>query len=483
MAETPPIIRSSKAFSVEIPEGSKSAKARRSDIVTNDEIDIHHKSTQFHEAGTDSLNEPDFHTAGDKVENSIFAPFFERADTFYHEETTQSGKDRFAGDASTAHSDHRLSLDESQVADNLQALPDSGNAADNLQALPDESFRDRQADISKEQALNDRFAGESHSPLNDRYASVAQEGLTNNVQGIAQQALHGHSEQLSQDDASNNRVPGTGTGALKNNLQPGPDAFSVSDRFGHEAQDNVQDRFGSSDTESVRDHRAGIDQDTAGNHRQGLGVEGLQGSGGSMAGQREPAVNHQGIGQDALRDNHQSPDDEALHDNRQALYGEDPQANRQALDNEALADNRQSLAAESLRNNSAALPDDALHDNMQALSDQALSGRKNTQDKAHAPDHVIGLPDTGQVLRPGPSPLAAKSNAEQTARLLQDSPHTGATATDAKASSFHAGQAADAAMIKAEKARRLEEFHGRVEAIRKSVSGVNHLLDDLEEKD
>ena len=28
----------------------------------------------------------------------------------------------------------------------------------------------------------------------------------------------------------------------------------------------------------------------------------------------------------------------------------------------------------------------------------------------------------------------------------------------------------------------MEEFHGRVEAIRKSVSGINHLLDDLQDK-
>jgi len=39
-----------------------------------------------------------------------------------------------------------------------------------------------------------------------------------------------------------------------------------------------------------------------------------------------------------------------------------------------------------------------------------------------------------------------------------------------------------AALSKAEKAKRMEEFHGRVEAIRKSVSGINHLLDDLQDK-
>jgi hypothetical protein len=39
-----------------------------------------------------------------------------------------------------------------------------------------------------------------------------------------------------------------------------------------------------------------------------------------------------------------------------------------------------------------------------------------------------------------------------------------------------------AALSKAEQAKRMEEFHGRVEAIRKSVSGINRLLDDLQDK-
>jgi len=30
--------------------------------------------------------------------------------------------------------------------------------------------------------------------------------------------------------------------------------------------------------------------------------------------------------------------------------------------------------------------------------------------------------------------------------------------------------------------KRQEEFHGRIDALRKSVSGINHILDELEEK-
>jgi hypothetical protein len=36
---------------------------------------------------------------------------------------------------------------------------------------------------------------------------------------------------------------------------------------------------------------------------------------------------------------------------------------------------------------------------------------------------------------------------------------------------------------KIEKEKRLEEFHGRVDAIRKTVSGINHKLDELDEEE
>ena len=44
-----------------------------------------------------------------------------------------------------------------------------------------------------------------------------------------------------------------------------------------------------------------------------------------------------------------------------------------------------------------------------------------------------------------------------------------------------ASDASTVAAAKLEQARKMGEFHGRVEAIRKSVSGVNHLLDELED--
>ena len=335
MATPPPIIRSSKAFSVEIPEGSNSAKSRRSDIVGNNDLDIHRKSSQFHEAGSDTLKSPDFHTDDGADARSVSDTSTDHTDKIHNE--TAADEDRYAVENSPALSENLQGFDQSQSPVNLIAVDENAQKEDNRQVLQDEAYRDRQAHGERGHALQDRFGTETNAPLKDRALSVEAQGLSSNVQGIAQDALH---------------------------------------------------------------------------------------------------------------NNQQSIDNEALHDNQQSI------------DNEALHDNNQALA------------DEGLHDNQQSIDNEALHGRKDTQAKAHVQDHVVALPDTHQVLKPGPSPLAVNPHAGQRPGVADHAP----TAPQLEADPQHA------ALSKAEKAKRMEEFHGRVEAIRKSVSGINHLLDDLQDK-
>ncbi len=359
MATPPPIIRSSKAFSVEIPEGSNSAKSRRSDIVGNNDLDIHRKSSQFHEAGSDTLKSPDFHTDDGADARSVSDTSTDHTDKIHNE--TAADEDRYAVENSHALSENLQGFDQSQSPVNLIAVDENAQKEDNRQVLQDEAYRDRQAHGESGHALQDRFGTETNAPLKDRALSVEAQGLSSNVQGIAQDALHN---------------------------------------------------------------------------------------------------NQQSIDNEALHDNQQSIDNEALHDNQQALADEVLHDNQQSIDNEALHDNNQALA------------DEGLHDNQQSIDNEALHGRKDTQAKAHVQDHVVALPDTHQVLKPGPSPLAVNPHAGQRPGVADHAP----TAPQLEADPQHA------ALSKAEKAKRMEEFHGRVEAIRKSVSGINHLLDDLQDK-
>ena len=299
MATPPPIIRSSKAFSVEIPEGSNSAKSRRSDIVGNNDLDIHRKSSQFHEAGSDTLKSPDFHTDDGADARSVSDTSTDHTDKIHNE--TAADEDRYAVENSHALSENLQGFDQSQSPVNLIAVDENAQKEDNRQVLQDEAYRDRQAHGESGHALQDRFGTETNAPLKDRALSVEAQGLSSNVQGIAQ---------------------------------------------------------------------------------------------------------------------------------------------------------------------------DALHNNQQSIDNEALHARKDTQAKAHVQDHVVALPDTHQVLKPGPSPLAVNPHAGQRPGVADHAP----TAPQLEADPQHA------ALSKAEKAKRMEEFHGRVEAIRKSVSGINHLLDDLQDK-
>ena len=347
MATPPPIIRSSKAFSVEIPEGSNSAKSRRSDIVGNNDLDIHRKSSQFHEAGSDTLKSPDFHTDDGADARSVSDTSTDHTDKIHNE--TAADEDRYAVENSHALSENLQGFDQSQSPVNLIAVDENAQKEDNRQVLQDEAYRDRQAHGESGHALQDRFGTETNAPLKDRALSVEAQGLSSNVQGIAQDALH---------------------------------------------------------------------------------------------------------------NNQQSIDNEALHDNQQSI------------DNEALHDNQQALADEVLHDNQQSIDNEALRDNQQALSDESIQGRKDNQAKAHVQDHVVALPNTHQVLKPGPSPLAVNPRSGQRPGVADHAPTPPHLETDSQ----------HAALSKSEKAKRIEEFHGRVEAIRKSVSGINNLLDDLQDK-
>ena len=399
MANPPPIIRSSKAFSVEIPEGSNSAKSRRSDIVANDDLDIHRKSSQFHEAGSDALKSPDFHTDDGADAHSVSDTSTDHADNIHHEAQAHTDKDRYAGEESHTLSVNLQGIDHNQAPANLIAVADSEQNAANRQAVDEDAYRDRQVQVASGQALQDRFGAETHAPLKDRALSIEAQGLSSNVQGIEQDALHDHLQSLPGDEDKNNQAQGIDKDALKDN-------------------------------------------------RQGLADEALKHANQGLARSQDPAKNMQGMAQDALHNNQQSIDNEALHDNKQALADEGLHDNQQSIDNEAL------------------------HDNKQALPDESLQGRKDTQEKTHVQDHVVALPDTHQVLKSGPSPLTAHAHPGQ---------QPGA-AVHAQTPLHPESDPHHAALSKAEKAKRMEEFHGRVEAIRKSVSGINHLLDDLQDK-
>ena len=186
----PPLIRSSKAFSVEIPEGSNSAKSRRSDVVPNDDLDIRSKAGQYHAAELD-LDKP----------------------LGAHEEDAGLHGTGFAEDP---HADSQLQqIEDPHHDDNLAKLPSDDHPAS-------ASGPTIQAD-----ALKDRFAGgeAGHTPAT-KGVNEARDALHDNLQGVGQDALHDNLQGVAQDSLKDNRQ-GVGQDALHDNLQgAGKDAIT-----------------------------------------------------------------------------------------------------------------------------------------------------------------------------------------------------------------------------------------------------------------
>jgi hypothetical protein len=183
--------------------------------------------------------------------------------------------------------------------------------------------------------------------------------------------------------------------------------------------------------------------------------------------------NVQGIAQDSLKDNRQGVGQDALHDNVQGIAQDSLKDNRQGVGQDALHDNLQGIAQDSLKDNRQGAGQDALHDNQVGLG------------KEHLADHIVALPDTGG-LKPGPSgkatasahsePHSSNASAPASSHSITKPP----IAVQVKKSAEDMAHEAEVLMqAKIEKEKKLEEFHSRVDAIRKTVSGINHKLNEL----
>ncbi|MFM7802134.1 MAG: hypothetical protein ACKO69_08350, partial [Limnohabitans sp.] len=213
MASPPPLIRSSKPFSVEIPEGSNSAKARRSDVVGSDELSISAKKSNFktsdaalvpemhHESAadlsdrfsqhTDSLFLQDAHLEDGSVpqelhlghEDSRNDPNIQNVggDTLQDREI-----DLPPADPLKVNLQH---IDEDTYKDNLQALPSSSPLKDNLQAVHHESLKDNLQEVNEDPLNKNLQALPSSSPLEDNLQVVHQESLKDNLQEVTEDPL------------------------------------------------------------------------------------------------------------------------------------------------------------------------------------------------------------------------------------------------------------------------------------------------------
>ena len=467
----PPIIRSSKPFSVEIPQGSNSAKSRRSDIVANDEINVTHKKSDFHESTleitpvahnqhTDTLGQPSFLIDDDD------------ANAHLHNET----KDTFENKGSA--------FENSKDNDNLQQLHEDPNGNQHA-LLPD---RDKLASAKgptvKANAFADRLANEKPGHP-EPYQVAVESGATpqDNLQALDTDSRKDNQQSIAQEDRAKN-LQSIEEGKDQQNLQAIETEQAKDNRQTLQApfhDDQTQDSFSQEnknnsaviDNESFKDKSVGQANEALHDHQEDVSDSDVANNQPSVS--VEHAKDHlQSLPQEKISDNLAEIEQESLKDNIQSVADAPLAKNTQALDDEALSDDQQKT-------------DTPNHPkNQQALADEALESRAASADKEHLQDHVEALPDTGTSLKEGPKPTARVSSSSANSQATDSFKNKSASTATEETTKHNTNQAHSAAAAataaRLEHAKKQAEFHGRVQALRKTVSGINHILDELDEK-
>jgi len=196
-SKEPPLIRSSKAFSVEIPEGSSSAKSRKSDVVAGLEegfspSDPHFEassmlSEQDHVSENDILHDP-------SVKVSTDQPSRDSNSTFTQESIT----DHLVGVAEDGLQDHVVGIANDSSRDHYAGLAQD-NLVDNHASLPDEAIEDRVEAVAEPEAPIPLFVSADDDFPDDHMEIEYPPDVDPNVQALSDEALVDHVEQVKEE--------------------------------------------------------------------------------------------------------------------------------------------------------------------------------------------------------------------------------------------------------------------------------------------
>lgn len=196
-SKEPPLIRSSKAFSVEIPEGSSSAKSRKSDVVAGLEegfspSDPHFEassmlSEQDHVSENDILHDP-------SVKVSTDQPSRDSNSTLTQESIT----DHLVGVAEDGLQDHVVGIANDSSRDHYAGLAQD-NLVDNHASLPDEAIEDRVEAVAEPEAPIPLFVSADDDFPDDHMEIEYPPDVDPNVQALSDEALVDHVEQVKEE--------------------------------------------------------------------------------------------------------------------------------------------------------------------------------------------------------------------------------------------------------------------------------------------
>ena len=168
-SKEPSLIRSTKAFSVEIPEGSTSAKAKRSDIVAGELDELGHDLSHFEE----QLEQKALKQSSENVSvdtQQAFEAEHAKADVYAHgqEDALQDSKTGFSSDH--LHSQPGMGVATDSLHDHLVSVADD-HAKDDLVGVADDHVEDHLVGIAND-ASNEHSIAVSNESLHDTHAPL-----------------------------------------------------------------------------------------------------------------------------------------------------------------------------------------------------------------------------------------------------------------------------------------------------------------------
>ena len=168
-SKEPSLIRSTKAFSVEIPEGSTSAKAKRSDIVAGELDEIGPAVSHFEE----QLEQKALKQSSENVSvdtQQAFEAEHAKADVYAHgqEDALQGSKTGFSSDH--LHSQPGMGVATDSLHDHLVSVA-GDHAKDDLVGVADDHVEDHLVGIAND-ASNEHSIAISNESLHDTHAPL-----------------------------------------------------------------------------------------------------------------------------------------------------------------------------------------------------------------------------------------------------------------------------------------------------------------------
>ena len=168
-SKEPSLIRSTKAFSVEIPEGSTSAKAKRSDIVAGELDELGHDLSHFEEQTEQkALKQSSENTSVDSQQT--FEAEHAKADVYAHgqEDALKESKTGFRSDH--LHSQPGMGVATDSLHDHLVSVA-GDHAKDDLVGVADDHVEDHLVGIAND-ASNEHSIAISNESLHDTHAPL-----------------------------------------------------------------------------------------------------------------------------------------------------------------------------------------------------------------------------------------------------------------------------------------------------------------------